>query len=86
MRKYTARYTEAGRCRRPYCVGLGSPTMREAHCEQLRRHGRRMRPEAMCCVPGKPGGAGGPVMRAALITNRIIRRGQVTRLESARGG
>ena len=86
MLKYTARYTEAGLCRRPYCVGLGSPTMREAHCEQLRRHGRRFRPEAMWCVPGKPGGAGGPVMHAALITNRIIRRGQVTRLESARGG
>ena len=29
--KYTVRYMEAGPCRRPYCVQLGSPTMREAH-------------------------------------------------------
>ena len=45
--KYTARYTEAGLCRRPYSRGLGSPSMREAHYPDLRRHGRRHRPEAL---------------------------------------
>ena len=29
--KYTVRYMEAGPCQRPYCIQLGSPTMREAH-------------------------------------------------------
>ena len=29
--KYTVRYMEAGPCRRPYGIQLGSPTMREAH-------------------------------------------------------
>ena len=29
--KYTVRYMEAGPGRRPYCIQLGSPTMREAH-------------------------------------------------------
>ena len=28
---YTVRYFEAGPCRRPYWIPLGSPTMREAH-------------------------------------------------------
>ena len=28
--KNTIRHTEAGLCRRPYCIQLGSPTMREA--------------------------------------------------------
>ena len=60
MIKYRLRYTEAGLCRRPLCVLLGSPTMREAHCEDLRTHGRRYRPEAMQCVYGKPDRAGGP--------------------------
>ena len=31
MIKYTVRYMEAGPGRRPYCIQLGSPTMREAH-------------------------------------------------------
>ena len=29
--QYTVRYMEAGPCGRPYCIHLGSPTMREAH-------------------------------------------------------
>ena len=29
MIKYTVRYMEAGPCRRPHCIQLGSPTMRE---------------------------------------------------------
>ena len=52
--KYTVRYTEAGLCRRPYCIQLGSPTMREAHSKDQHRHGRRSRPEAILCVQGKP--------------------------------
>ena len=62
MLKYLARYTEAGLCRRPYYIGLGSPAMREAQYEDLRRHGRQYRPEALLGVGGKPGRAGGPVL------------------------
>ena len=63
MLQYTARYTEVGLCRRPFCVLLGSPPMREANCEDLRTHGRRYRPEAMQGVHGKPDRAGGPRSR-----------------------
>ena len=45
--RYTARCTEAGLCRRPYCIALGSPTEREAHCEDLRTHVRQYRPEPL---------------------------------------
>ena len=50
MLKYRASYTEAGLCRRPYYIGLGSPAMREAQYEDLRRHGREYRPEALLGV------------------------------------
>ena len=54
MLKYTARYTEAGLCRRPYTRGLGSPSMREAHFQDLRRHGRWHQPEALLFQMGSP--------------------------------
>ena len=63
MLKYTARYTEAGLCWRPYSRGLGSPSMRETHYQDLRRHGRQYRPEALLVVGGKPGRAGGPRLK-----------------------
>ena len=47
MLQYRARYTEAGLCRRPCCIRLGSPSMWEAHYQDLRRHGRQNRPEAL---------------------------------------
>ena len=58
--KYTLRYTEAGLCRSPYSSYMGSPTPREAHDLDLRRHGSRSRPEALWFVYGKPDRAGGP--------------------------
>ena len=60
--KYTARYTEAGLCRRPYSRGLGSPSMRETHYQDLPICGCRRTPAAVSCVHGKPDRAGGPVM------------------------
>ena len=60
--KYTVRYMEAGPCRRPYSIHLGSPTMREAHYQDLYTHGSRCVPEALLCVYGKPDKAGGPVI------------------------
>ena len=60
--KYTVRCLEAGPCRRPYSIHLGSPTMREAHYQDLYLHGRRSVPEALLCVNGKPDRAGGPVI------------------------
>ena len=54
VRKYTARYTEAGLCRRPCTRGLGSPSMREAHSQDLRRRGRRHQPEALLFHRGSP--------------------------------
>ena len=65
-KKNTLRYTEAGLCRRPYCIPLGSPTMREAHNPDLRRHGRRSRPEALSCEHGKPDRARGPARKYTL--------------------
>ena len=59
--KYTVRHMEGGPCRRPYSIHLGSPTMREAHYQDLYTHGRRSVPEALLCVYGKPDRAGGPV-------------------------
>ena len=61
--KDTARYMEAGPCRRPYGVQLGSPTTREAHYKDRRTHGSRSAPEASLCVYGKPDTAGGPVIK-----------------------
>ena len=52
--KYTARYTEAGLCQRPCSRGLGSPSMREAHFHDLRRHRRRRQPEALLFQMGSP--------------------------------
>ena len=52
--RYTARYTEAGLCRRPYSRGLGSPSMRETPFQDLRRHGRRHQPEALLFQMGSP--------------------------------
>ena len=60
--KYTLRYMEAGSCRRPHCIQLGSPATREAHYQDLHRHGRRSRPEASLCVYGKSDRAGGQVI------------------------
>ena len=61
--KYTVRYMEDGPCRRPHCIQLGSPTMREAHYQDLHTHGSRSMPEAIWCTSGKPGKAGGPVIQ-----------------------
>ena len=36
--KYTLRFMEAGPCRKPSCIEPGSPTLREAHYQDLRRH------------------------------------------------
>ena len=58
---YTVRSLEAGPCRRPYSMHLGSPTEREAHYQNLDTHGSRSVPEALLCVYGKPDRAGGPV-------------------------
>ena len=52
-------HTEAGLCRRPCCKQLGSPTMREAHYQDLHTRGSRFMPEALRCVHGKPNRAGG---------------------------
>ena len=60
--KYTVRCLEAGPCRRPYSIHLGSPTMREAHYQDLYLHGSRSMPEALLYVNGKPDRAGGPVI------------------------
>ena len=38
MIRETVRYMEAGLCRMPYRIALGSPTMREAH-EGMQIHG-----------------------------------------------
>ena len=54
MLKYRASYTEAGLCRRPYYIGLGSPAMRETPFQDLRRHGRRHQPEALLFQMGSP--------------------------------
>ena len=59
---YTVRYMEASPCRRPYCIQLGSPTMREAHYKDLHTHGSRSMPEALLWVEGKPDEAGDPVI------------------------
>ena len=50
MLQYRASYTEAGLCRRPCCIRLGSPSMREARYEDLRRHGKQNQPEALLRV------------------------------------
>ena len=50
MLKYRASYTEAGLCRRPYYIRQGRLAMREAQYEDLRRHGRQYRPEALLGV------------------------------------
>ena len=60
--QYTVRYMEAGPCRRPCCIHLGSPTLREAHCKDPHTHGSRSMPEALLCVEGKPDTAGGPTI------------------------
>ena len=52
--KSTLKYTEARLSGRPYCIHLGSPTMREAHDQDLHTHGRRPRPEALLCLMGSP--------------------------------
>ena len=59
-------YTEAGLCRKPYCIQLGSPTMREAHHRDLYTHGSRSMPEAILFAHGKPDRAGGPVIKYTL--------------------
>ena len=41
-------------CGRPDCIHLGSPTMRKAHYQDLRKHGRQSRPEALLCLMGSP--------------------------------
>ena len=48
--EYTVRYMEAGLCRRPYCIHLGSPTLRGAHYKDLHFHGSRSMPEALLCL------------------------------------
>ena len=60
---YTVRYMQASSCRRPHCIQLGSPAMREAHYQDLHRHEGRSRPEALWCVHGKPDRAGGPAIK-----------------------
>ena len=57
---YTIIYLDAGLCRRPYCIQLGSPTLREAHYQDLHMHGSRSMPEALLCVKGKPEKSGRP--------------------------
>ena len=82
VRKYTARYTEAGLCRRPCTRGLGSPSMREAHSQDLRRRGRRHQPEALLFHMGSP------AVREASSKNLQLRHDQKHRTgyESRLGG
>ena len=42
---------------------MGSPTPWEARNHDLHPHGSRTVPEALPCVSGKPGRAGGPVIK-----------------------
>ena len=67
--------TEAGLCRRPYCIQLGSPTMREAHYTDQHRRERRSRPEGILCVQGKPCSAGGPVIKTLQDARRPVYAG-----------
>ena len=48
--KYIIRYMEAGLCRRPFCVRLGSPTLREAHYRDVHLHRSQSMPEASLYV------------------------------------
>ena len=52
--KYIITYMEAGLCRRPCCIHLGSPTLREAHYKDLHTHGSQSMPEAYCVYKGSP--------------------------------
>ena len=55
-------HMEAGPCRRPYYIQLGSPAMREAHYKNLDTHGSQSMPEVISCILGKPDKAGGPMI------------------------
>ena len=48
--QYTVIHMDAGLCRRPYCIQLGSPTLREARYQDLHIHGSRSMPEALLRV------------------------------------
>ena len=63
--KQTLTSPEARPCGRPYCIQPGSRTMREAHSQDLRRHGRQYRPNLILCY-GRPDTAGGPMIKYTL--------------------
>ena len=62
MLKYQARNTEARLCWRPSSRGLGSPSVRETHHQNLPIFGCRRSLAAVSCVHGKPDRVGGPLM------------------------
>ena len=82
--KYTLRYMEAGPCRRPCCIQPGSPTMREAHSNNLHRHGERSSPQAFCvCIrEARQSGSPGDKYTLRYMEAGLCRRPNFTQLGS----
>ena len=81
-------HTEAGLCRRPYCVYKGSPQSgRPGDNYTVKKHGGRSRPEAISYTTGKPGNAGGPLEGDTYTWKPVYAGGlSVTMREARRSG
>ena len=59
LQRVSRQHMQASSRRRPYGIRRGSPTMREALCQDLHTRGSRSMPEALLYVLRKPDRAGG---------------------------